>query len=54
MPDNEKLSALPVTPFDAFKALAGKLVRVPKAELDKAEAKYQRAKVKRRKRGKPS
>jgi hypothetical protein len=44
----------PLTPFDAFKALTRKLVRVPKAELDKAEAEYQRAKAKRQKRRKPS
>jgi hypothetical protein len=40
--------------FDAFKALTRKLVRVPKAELDKAEAEYQRKKAKRLKRRKSS
>jgi hypothetical protein len=39
------------TPFDAFKELAGKLVRVPKAEHDKQEAAYQRAQKKKPKRG---
>jgi hypothetical protein len=36
------------TPFDNFKALAGKLVRVPKKEVDAKEAAYQRAKAKRK------
>ena len=52
--NEERNPPLPVTPFDAFKALTRKLVRVPKAELDKAEAEYQRKKAKRQKRRKPS
>jgi hypothetical protein len=38
-------------PFDAFKELAGKLIRVPKAEVDKKETAYQRAQKKKPKRG---
>ena len=38
------------SPFDRFKELAGKLVRVPKKEVDKKEAAYQRTKTKRKKR----
>jgi hypothetical protein len=41
----------PATPFDAFKELAAKLVRVPKAEADKREAAYQRQQKKKPKRG---
>jgi hypothetical protein len=43
------------SPFDVFKGLAAKLVRVPKAEADKHEAAYQRDRKKKPKRGpKPS
>ncbi len=38
-------------PFDAFKELAAKLVRVPKAEADQKEAAYQREQKKKPKRG---
>jgi hypothetical protein len=34
--------------FDRFKELAGKLVRVPKKEVDRKEAAYQRRKAKRK------
>ena len=37
--------------FAAFKALAAKLVRVPKAEVDAKEAAYQREQKKKPKRG---
>jgi hypothetical protein len=37
------------TPFDQFKELTRKLVRVPKKEVDAKEAAYQRKKAKRRK-----
>ena len=39
------------TPFTAFDELARKLMAVPKAELDKAEAEYQREQAKKPKRG---
>jgi hypothetical protein len=35
---------MPVTPFDAFKALTRKLVRVPKADADKKESEYKKRK----------
>jgi hypothetical protein len=35
-------------PFDRFKALAGKLVRVPNKEVDAKEALYQRKKTRRK------
>ena len=35
-------------PFDQFKELTRKLVRVPKKEVDAKEAAYQRAKAKRK------
>ena len=35
------------TPFDQFKELTRKLVRVPKKEVDAKEAAYQRKKAKR-------
>lgn len=38
-------------PFDAFKELAAKLVRVPKEEADAKEAEYQREQAKKQKRG---
>ncbi len=38
------------TPFDRFKELTRKLVAVPKKEVDKREAAYQRHKAKKRKR----
>jgi hypothetical protein len=41
------------TPFDRFKDLVGKLLSVPKKEVDKKEAEYQRKKAKRRKKQKP-
>lgn len=41
----------PPTQFSAFKALAQKLVRVPKAEADLKEAEYQRQQAKKPKRG---
>lgn len=37
--------------FAAFKALAGKLVKVPKAEIDAREAEYQRQQAEKPKRG---
>ena len=37
--------------FAAFKALAGKLVKVPKSEIDAREAEYQRQQAKKPKRG---
>jgi hypothetical protein len=43
------------SPFDAFKELAGKLIRVPKAEIDRREAEYQKQQADKPKRGpKPS
>ncbi len=36
------------TDFDRFKELAGKLVRVPKKEVDRKEVAYQRRKAKRK------
>jgi hypothetical protein len=42
--NEERENTLPVTPFDAFKALARKLVRVPKAEADKKESEYKKRK----------
>ena len=36
------------TPFDQFKELTRKLVRVPKKEVDAKEAAYQRSKAKRK------
>ena len=39
------------SPFDAFKELAGKLVNVPKEEVDAKEAEYQREQAKKPKRG---
>ena len=39
------------TPFDAFKALAAKIVQVPKAEIDRRESEYQREQAKKPKRG---
>jgi hypothetical protein len=38
------------TSFDRFKELARKLVRVPKKEVDRKEAAYQRQKAKRKRR----
>ena len=38
-------------PFDRFKALAGKLVRVPKKEVDRKEAAYQRKRARKRRTG---
>ena len=40
----------PLTPFDAFKALTRKLVRVPKAEADKKESEHQKRKKQGRRR----
>ena len=37
--------------FAAFKALAGKLVKVPKSEIDAREAEYQRQQAEKPKRG---
>ena len=34
--------------FATFKAFAGKLVKVPKAEIDKREAEYQKAQAKKK------
>jgi hypothetical protein len=42
--NEERNAPLPVTPFDAFKALTRKLVRVPKAEADKKESEYKKRK----------
>jgi hypothetical protein len=39
------------TPFDAFKELAGRIVRVPKEEADAKEVEYQRKQAKKPKRG---
>jgi hypothetical protein len=41
------------TPFDKFKALLGKLVRVPKKEVDRKEVEYQleRARLRNEKNG---
>lgn len=41
------------TPFDRFKTLAGKLVRVPKKDVDRKEAEYQRKKARRKSRKSP-
>ena len=41
----------PLSPFQAFADLAGKLVNVPKAEADAEEAKYQREQAKKPERG---
>lgn len=38
-------------PFDAFKALAAKIIKVPKAEIDRREAEYQHEQAKKAKRG---
>jgi hypothetical protein len=38
-------------PFDAFRELAGKLVRVPKPEVDAREAAYKREQAKKPQRG---
>lgn len=38
-------------PFDAFRELAGRLIRVPKEEADAKEAEYQREQAKKPKRG---
>lgn len=40
-----------LTPFDAFRELAKKLVQVPKAEADKREEEYQREQAEKPKRG---
>jgi hypothetical protein len=38
-------------PYDAFRELAGKLVKVPKSEVDAKEAAYQRERAKKPKPG---
>jgi hypothetical protein len=38
----------PEVPFDRFKSLLGKLVKVPKKEIDKKESAYQRKQAKKR------
>jgi len=52
----ERNTAQPCSPkpFDRFKDLAGKLLSVPKKEVDKKESEYQRKKAKRRKKRKPA
>ena len=39
------------TPFDAFQDLTRQLLAVPKADIDKREAEYQREQAKKPKRG---
>jgi len=41
----------PAAPFDAFKALAGKIIQVPKAETDAKEAAYQQERAKEKAKG---
>jgi hypothetical protein len=36
------------TPFDRFRSLVSKIVKVPKKEVDRKEAAYQRKRVKKR------
>ena len=45
----EKSDKKEVGAFDRFKELASKLIRVPKKEVDRKEAAYQRHKAKRKK-----
>ena len=49
--DKPSESDTPETPFDRFQSLLGKFVKVPKKEVDKQEAAYQRKQSK-KKRGK--
>lgn len=39
------------TPFDRFRELARKVIQVPKAEIDKQEAEYQKKRAGKPKRG---
>jgi hypothetical protein len=56
MKDNPPPPADPkAAPFSAFNALAAKLMQVPKTEIDRREAAYQRQRSKKPRRGpKPS
>jgi len=54
-PKPQPTDPAPVAPFDAFRDFARKVLTVPKAEVQAQEAKYQRERAKKPKRGpKPS
>jgi len=50
MPEKNGSQPASTTPFDRFRAFTSKLMKVPKAEIDEQERKYQRAKKRRQKR----